>query len=293
MEWLERLNCAVDYIEEHLTEEIHYDKAAKIACCSTFHFQRMFSYIAGIPLSEYIRRRRMTVAAFELQQSDAKVIELALRFGYESPTAFNRAFQSVHGVPPTAAKETGVRLNAYPRISFHISIKGDAKMDYRIEKKETFRIVGLKIPLDKDIEKNFQSVPTFWHEVAQSGNIPKLCSLISGEPNAVLGVSVCMGDEAWEYYIAGVSDLPIPEDFLGFCEYTVPACTWAVFPGKGTMPDSIQVLERRIVTEWLPASGYEYANAPDIEVYLNADPQNAEYEVWLPITKKRWSGEIS
>ena len=286
MEWLERLNCAVNYVEEPLTEEIRYDEAARIACCSTFHFQRMFSYLAGIPLSEYIRRRRMTAAAFELQQSDVKVIELALRFGYESPTAFNRAFQSVHGVPPAAAKETGVTLNTYPRISFHISMKGGAKMDYHIEKKEAFRIVGLKIPLDKDIEKNFQSVPVFWQEVAQSGRIPRLCSLTSGGPDAVLGVSACMGEEAWEYYISVASDLPIPGDFPDLCEYTVPACTWAVFPGKGTMPNSIQELEKRIVTEWLPASGYEYANAPDIEVYLNADPQNAKFEVWLPIIKK-------
>ena len=286
MEWLERLNHVVDYIEEHLAEEIRYDEAAKIACCSTFHFQRMFSYIAGVPLSEYIRRRRMTVAAFELQQSTVKVIDLALRFGYDSPTAFNRAFQSVHGVPPTAAKETGVALNTYPRISFHISIKGDAKMDYRIEKKEAFRIVGLKTPLEKDIEKNFQSVPMFWQKVSQSGAIPKLCTLITGEPNGILGVSACLGEEAWEYYISVTSDLPIPEDFPDLCAYTVPASTWAVFPGKGTMPVSIQELEKRIVTEWLPASGYEYANAPDIEVYQNADPQNAVFEVWLPIVKK-------
>lgn len=286
MEWLERLNCAIDYIEEHLSEEIHYDEAAKIACCSTFHFQRMFSYIAGVPLSEYIRRRRMSVAAFELQQSNVRVIDLALRFGYDSPTAFNRAFQSVHGVPPTAAKETGVTLNAYPRISFHITIKGDVKMDYRIEKKEAFRIVGLKIPLDKEVEKNFQSVPAFWQEVSQSGAIQRLGMLADGTPNAILGVSACMGDNAWAYYIAVASDLPIPNDFPNLCDYTVPACTWAVFPGKGTMPNSIQELEKRIVTEWLPTSGYEYANAPDIEVYLNADPQNAEFEVWLPIVKK-------
>lgn len=286
MEWLERLNCAIDYIEEHLADEIRYDEAAKIACCSTFHFQRMFSYIAGVPLSVYIRRRRMTAAAFALQQSAVKVIDLALRYGYDSPTAFNRAFQSVHSVPPTAAKETGVTLNTYPRISFHISIKGDAKMDYRIEKKEAFRIVGLKIPLDKDIEKNFQSVPVFWQEVSQSGAIPKLCALMNGGSNGVLGVSVCMGDEAWEYYISVASDLPMPDDFPDLCAYTVPACTWAVFLGKGAMPISIQELEKRIVTEWLPSSGYEYANAPDIEVYLNADLQNAEYEVWLPIVKK-------
>jgi AraC family transcriptional regulator len=286
VEWLERLNCAVDYIEGHLAAEIHYAEAAKIACCSTFHFQRMFSYIAGVPLSVYIRRRRMTMAAFELQQSDVKVIDLALRFGYDSPTAFNRAFQSVHGVPPKAAKEAGVTLNTYPRISFHISIKGEAKMDYRIEEKEAFRIVGLKMSLDKEVEKNFQAVPLFWKEAYLSGATEKLRALAASEPKAILGVSACMGEDAWEYYISVASDLPLPADIPNACAYTVQACTWAVFPGKGAMPDSIQELEKRIVSEWLPASGYEYANAPDIEVYLTPDPQNTVFEVWLPIVKK-------
>jgi len=287
VEWLERLNSAMDYIEEHLTENIRYDEAARIACCSTFHFQRMFSYIAGVPLSEYIRRRRMTMAAFMLQQSDVKVIDLAMQFGYDSPTAFNRAFQSVHNVPPSAARETGVPLNSYPPISFHISIKGDAKMDYRIEKKDAFRIIGLKTPLSKDVEKNFQDVPLFWQKVAQSGAMPKLMALADGEPKGILGVCSCMGDETWEYYISVISNLPAECDGLpGLSEYTVPACTWAVFPGKGAMPEAIQELEKRIVTEWLPSSGYEYANAPDIEVYLNADMQNSLFEVWLPIIKK-------
>lgn len=286
MEWIERLNQAVDYLEEHLTDEICYEKAAEIACCSTYHFQRMFSYIAGVSLSEYIRRRRMTAAAFELQQGGAKVIDLALRYGYDSPTAFNRAFQGVHGVSPSAAKKAGITLKSYPRISFHISIRGDAKMDYRIEKKKAFRIVGLSMPMEKDIEKNFQSVPMFWQETSQSGAIPKLYSLANAEPRALLGVSACMGDDEWAYFISVASTLPIPEDSPEFCEYTVQACTWAVFPGKGAMPASIQELEKRIVTEWLPVSGYEYANAPDIEVYLNADPQNTEFEVWLPVIRK-------
>ena len=246
----------------------------------------MFSYIAGVPLSEYIRRRRMTMAAFELQQTDVKVIDLALRYGYDSPTAFNRAFRSVHGVPPTAARETGVLLNTYPRISFHISIKGDVSMDYRIEHKEAFRIVGLKTELDKDVEKNFQAVPVFWQNVSQSGAIPKLSERMDEEPKGLMGVSACMGEDAWEYYIAVASSLPVPDELPNACEFTVPACTWAVFPGRGAMPAAIQELEKRIVTEWLPTSGYEYANAPDIELYLTADPQNTEFEVWLPIVKK-------
>lgn len=285
MEWLERLNRAMDYIEDHLEDTIRYDEAARITCCSTFHFQRMFSYIAGVPLSEYIRRRRMTVAAFELQQKNVKVVDLALCMGYDSPTAFNRAFQSVHGVPPSAARKTGVTLNTYPRITFHISIKGDVKMDYRIEKKGALRMIGVKTKLCGDMEKNFQVVPEFWQKVDKTDTIPALFALMNGEPKALLGVCANAGEEA-EYYIAVLSDQPLPKERPDITEYTVPAGTWAVFPGRGAMPAAIQELEKRMITEWLPASGYEYANAPDIEVYLTADPQDTEFEVWLPVVPK-------
>ena len=124
MEWIERLNKAMSYIEEHITEEIDFEQTAKIACCSAYHFQRMFTYMAGIPLSEYIRRRRMTLAAVELQSSDEKVIDIALKYGYASPTAFNRAFQSVQGITPSAAKKKGTPVKSYPPLSFAITIKG-------------------------------------------------------------------------------------------------------------------------------------------------------------------------
>ena len=286
MEWLDRLNDALDYVEEHLADTVSYDEAAKIACCSTYHFQRMFSYIAGVPLSVYIRRRRMTIAAFRLQRQEEKVVDLALRFGYDSPTAFNRAFQSVHGVPPSAAKAAGVTLNTYPRISFHISIKGDAKMDYRIENKDAFRIIGVKTTLDADMEKNFQTVPKFWQKVTQTGVIPKLTALMDGQPKGLLGVCGNTDEETLEYYIAVSSTRPLPGEHPEVSEYTVPACTWAIFPGRGAMPNAIQELEKRMVTEWLPTSGYEYANKPDIEVYLTEDPRDTQFEVWMPIVKK-------
>jgi AraC family transcriptional regulator len=135
MEWIERLNKAINYIEDNLCNEINYDKAAEIACCSTYHFQRMFSYIAGIPLSLYIRRRRMTLAALELQDDDTKIIDIALKYGYESPTSFNRAFKSIHGILPSLAKINGVSLKAYHQISFRLSIKGDEQMNYRLNKR--------------------------------------------------------------------------------------------------------------------------------------------------------------
>lgn len=282
MDWIERLNSAINYIEAHITEEVDYDQMARIACCSTYHFQRMFAYMAGVPLSEYIRRRKMSLAAVDLQGGDAKIVDVALKYGYASPTAFNRAFQSIHGVAPSAVKKGGITIKSYPPISFKITIKGVEEMNYRIEQKEAFRIVGISQPLYKEIEKNFTIVPQMWGKAATDGTIPTLAALMDGAPMGLLGVSACGDAENWQYFIAVASSQPAPE---GCTEYMIPAATWAIFSGSGTNMD-IQVLEQRIVTEWLPTSGYEYGDAPDIEVYINPDPQNAQYEVWIPVVKK-------
>lgn len=281
MEWIERLNDAVGYIEEHLTEEIDYERLGKIACCSSYHFQRMFTYMAGVPLSEYIRRRRMSLAAVDLQSTGIKIIDVAGKYGYNSPTAFNRAFQSVHGIAPSAVKNEGVSVKSFPPVSFKLIVKGVEEMNYRIETKAAFRIVGVSVPLEKDIEKNFAVIPRKWQETAVNGTLQKLTGLMDTQPMGVLGVSTCNDTEPWRYYIA-VASSQTDRDLE---EYTVPAATWAVFPGAGTN-QSIQDLERRIVTEWLPTSGYEYGSAPDVEVYLNPDPQNAQYEVWIPVVRK-------
>lgn len=283
MEWLEKLNESLKYIESNLDGTIEYEEAAKIACCNVYHFQRMFSYIAGTPLSEYIRNRRLTKAALDLQSGD-KVIDVALRYGYESPTAFNRAFQKIHHVSPSVAQKEGTVLKAYPPISFKITIKGVGEMNYSIVKKEQIRIVGIKALLEKNIEENFKSVPKLWEESAQNGVIDEIVSLMDSHSNGILGVSACMDRlDKWEYYIAIATGKEAPK---GMHEYIIPAGTWAVFPGEGAMPTVIQEIEKRIITEWLPTSGYEYADAPDIEVYLNADPTNAKFEVWIPIRKK-------
>ena len=286
MEWLERLNQSLDYIEENLSGTVSYERAAQIACCSVFHYQRMFSYIAGIPLGEYVRRRRMTEAAFELQTNGMKVIDAALKYGYESPTSFNRAFQSVHGVSPASARTEGIILKAYPRISFKISIKGDAEMNYKIETKNAFRIVGAKEHFLMDVEESFAKVPLFWQKAVQAGIIPILCGINDKPPFGIAGVSTCMNGKIFDYYIAAASDKPAPE---GMEEYEVPACTWAIFDCVGPMPKAIQDLQTRIVSEWLPVSGYEYADAPDIEVYPEGDQTSDGYkcEVWLPVAKKK------
>ncbi len=285
MEWLECLNEAVNYIEENLEDELDLDRIAQIACCSPFHFQRMFSYIADVPLSEYIRRRKMTKAALDLQNSTDRIIDIALKYGYESPTAFNRAFQSVHGMAPSAARAKGVTLKAFPPISFKITIKGDTEMNYRIEMKEAFKIVGIKKHYSMSIEESFLNVPVFWQQTVQSGIIAKLCTLMNKEPLGILGVSTCMNGKDFDYYIAVASNQETPKDMV---DYIVPESLWAVFECIGAMPVAIQNLQKRIISEWLPNSGYEYANAPDIEVYFDGDQQADNYkcEVWLPIVKK-------
>lgn len=183
---------------------------------------------------------------------------------------------------PSLAKAGGVSLKSFSPISFKITIKGAAEMDYRIEKKDAFRIVGIGEQLDKDIEKNFECVPKMWQKAAMDGTIPKLVSLMNSNPMGILGVSVCNDMENWRYLIAVASTEPIDNSLE---EYIVPPSTWAVFSGEGT-GKSIQELEKRIVMEWLPTSGYEYTNAPEIEVYLNPDPENTKYEVWIPVAKK-------
>ena len=155
-------------------------------------------------------------------------------------------------------------------------------MDYRIEKKEAFRIVGISVPLESEIEKNFETVPKHWGKAAQNGTITRLCQLMNSQPLGVLGVSACNDtDDKWRYYIAVASTISDES----FEEYIVPAATWAIFRGEGT-GISIQELEQRIVTEWLPTSGFEYGNGPDVEVYLDPNPENTKYEVWIPVIKK-------
>ncbi|WP_304937740.1 AraC family transcriptional regulator [Dubosiella newyorkensis] len=283
MEWAEKLNQSMNYIEEHLTDEIDYDQLARIACCSTYHYQRMFTYMAGITLAEYIRRRKMSLAAVDLQGGEAKIIDVAQKYGYRSPTAFNRAFQSFHGIAPSSVKDEGISVKSFSPIVFRMSIKGATEMDYRIETKETFRIIGVSAPLEKEIENNFMVVPKMWEDAAKNQTIQKLATMMDSSPKGLLGVSVCNDVEQWKYFIA-VSSTKASDEFE---EYIVPASTWAIFSGTGTN-QSIQELEQRIITEWLPTSGYEYANAPDIEVYLNPDPQNAKYEVWIPVSKKNY-----
>lgn len=286
MEWLKKLSAAIDYIEDNLDSDISYDEAARIACCSTFYFQRIFSYVSGISLSEYIRRRRMTQAAFELQGANTKVIDIALKYGYNSPTSFNRAFQSVHNITPTAARNPGNTLNAYPPIHFSVQVTGENAMAYHIMKKQSMRMAGVRIPLVEDMEENHRIIPKFWTSVLSSGLFSELCGLSNQSPHGILGVSVYENPERIFYYIAAATDKPAPS---GMFKLEIPSATWAVFENNGCFKEKVQNTFRRFYMEWLPFSGFEYAGLPDMEVYpvCREMPISGHSEVWIAIKKDK------
>ncbi|CVI65806.1 Transposon Tn10 TetD protein [Clostridiales bacterium CHKCI001] len=285
MDWLKNLNNAIDYIENNLDKEISYEEAARIACCSTYYFQRMFSYVAGISLSEYIRRRRMSQAAFELQRTDKTVLEVALKYGYTSPTSFNRAFQRVHGINPITAKKKGITLNAYPPIQFSVKITGGSAMAYHIADKEAIRIVGIRTRLTENIEENQINIPIFWKDTLQSKRFMDICELSNKNPNGILGISVYQDLENIFYYIAAATTEEIP---IGMYECEIPAATWVIFENDGPFKETVQTIFQRFYTEWLPFSGYEYAGLPDIEIYpiVKGNPLNGHSEVWISIKEK-------
>lgn len=227
MDWMKRLNQSIDYIEQHLAEELDYEKIAEIADCPSYYFQQMFLYMSGITLREYIRRRRLSLAAVELQKDNEKVIDIALKYGYESSTAFTRAFKNFHGVAPSAIKEEGASLQAYPPIRFTISVNGEQPLKFRVEEKEAFRIIGVTCPLERELTKNFEVIPSVWDAALADGTLARMGALIEGEPQGLLGISV-HHTEDWKYFLAVRSDKTDEH----FDEFEIPACTWAVFEGS-------------------------------------------------------------
>ena len=284
MDWLERFNGAIDYIEARLDGEISYDAAARIACCSTYHFQRMFSYIAGVSLSEYIRRRRLTLAAFELQAGGVKVIDTALKYGYESPEAFTRAFKVLHGVAPASARTIGVALKAYPKMTFFISIKGEIGMKYRIMQREGFQVFGVYTEISTNRERAFEQVPQFFRKCDED-LVPDEINELLGRFHDNLTISALYDytDTTSKYMLCNFLPkcLSVPEKFAVL---NVPPSAWAVFD----VPDcEMQAAWRRIWSEWFPASGYESVKGVSFEMYYGlALHENAFGEIWIPVTKK-------
>ncbi len=285
MEWLNRMRDAIDYIENNIETELDPEEIAKVACCSTFHFQRMFLMLTGVTLKDYIRKRRLTLAAQEIAVSDTKVIDLALKYGYDSPESFSKAFRRTHGCTPSAARKPGVKLKAFPRISFQLYLKGDKDMDYRIVERKEFKIIGKALTVTTKDGENLRRIPKFWDECNEDGTCENLLSISNG--GNLLGVCIDFDHEKEEItYMVAVEDKGYSKD--GFTTRVIPEATWAVFTAVGPMPNAIQEVWKKIFQEWFPATGYEHAKGPELEVYFDGDPGSDDYrsEVWIPIIKK-------
>ncbi|GGH75868.1 AraC family transcriptional regulator [Compostibacillus humi] len=287
MEKLQKLLDSIEYIESNLDKNLEIEEIAKVACMSKFHFQRMFSMLTGYTVSEYIRNRRITVAAQELVHSKAKVIDVALKYGYESPEAFTKAFRKIHGVSPSAAKKNSQSLKAYPKLSFQIQLKGDVEMDYKIVEKEAFTVIGKSIRTTTIGGENHRQIAAFWDESNKNGFTAELAK--SCGPLGLIGICLDFDKklENFSYLIGAEKTMEqFPHDWE---ERTIPAATWAVFPVHGAMPHAMPKVWNRIFSEWFPATGYEHSGGPDMEVYVSEDdPSSDDYysEIWVPIKTK-------
>lgn len=290
MDWIKLFNEAINYIEDNLTGEISYDTVSKIVGCSIYNFQRMFSYIADKPLSEYIRSRRLTLAAFDVLNSAERIIDIAYKYGYESQDAFSRAFRTFHGVLPSTVRNETTVLKSCPKLSFQITIKGENHMNYQIEQWPTFKVAGFRKHI-KTAEA-FNVIPQIWDMVWKDGTINQLTELFQQadyRPAGFLGVSAVGqsgNSEEMDYYLAVTNYVEVDNcNYVhvpnGMEELSFPAATWAIFEANGELPDAVQKIYKQFYTEWLPNSGYRFSDIPVIESYMMDNHQ----EVWIAIEK--------
>jgi AraC family transcriptional regulator len=290
MDSLKNMNGAIKFIEENLTNEIDFKEVARLAYCSEYHFKRMFSFLAGISLSEYIRRRRLTLAAFELKNSNIKVIDIAIKYGYSSPDSFARAFQHLHGITPSEARSNGHSLKAYPPMSFQLSIKGGNEMNYRIEEKEAFHIIGIKKRVPIIFNGVNPEIASMWKSLDEK-TINELKNLSNVEPLGLLSASANFSEGRLEekgeldHYIGAATTRECPDNLTML---NVDASTWAVFEAVGPFPETLQNVWGRIYSEWFPSSNYEQREGPEILWNENKDLTSPTFrsEIWIPVMKK-------
>lgn len=276
--WTEGIQNAVSYIEENLTEELRIEDIAARAYVSAFHFQRIFSVLCGHTVGEYIRNRRLSLAAEELSSGDARVIDVAYKYGYESPDSFSRAFTRFHGISPSAAKEKGAELRAFAPLRIHLTLKGGTVMEYKIVEKSAFTVIGRSGMFNT--ETSYQEIPEFWAEHYRNGGGEIICGMYG----------VCMDSDGknFEYLIAD-DYRPWKEVPSGYITRVIPAGTWAVFPCRGALPKALQDVNTQIWTEWLPScKEYKLGGNYNLEVYLTPpqpDPNDNYCEIWVPVEK--------
>lgn len=287
MDFVQSLQSAIDFMEENLLEPINYEDVAKHIYLSSYHFHRTFSLITGITANEYIRNRRLSMAGQEISISDAKVIDIALKYGYDSPESFTKAFTRFHGITPNAARRAGMKLKSYNRLLIKIKLEGGYVMDYRIEKREPFKLLAKvkKFRNESISEQGNTEIPDFWKESGKDGTF-EILKANSSKPD-VYGACAPISKESKHFdYGIGMEYTgdSVPE---GYTIWNVKPTLWAVFKCIGETGDCIGETWSKIFSEFLPGSDYSMLDDTDFELYSETAGSDCFCEIWVPVEKKK------
>lgn len=290
MDTLKNLNDALSYIEKNLDARIDFDIVAKLSGTSNYHFRRLFSYLSGMSLNTYIRNRKLSQASLDLQKENSKVIDVALKYGYNSADSFTRAFKEWSGLNPSEVKKAK-NLKLFPRITFQLTIQGGIDLNYRVEKKEAFKLVGIskRVPIifegqNPEIIKLIQSITKEQKEKLQSFRNTNVKTVVNASYNFDGGRNEEKGDV--DHLVGSITTLD--REFPNFDVVEVPAITWAIFTSQGSFPKTMQETWAKIASEWLPSSNYELADVPEISFTGDlSDLENVYSEIWIGVKTKK------
>lgn len=287
MEWNEKLQRIIDYVEDHLQrreEPIDENVVSDIAGCSFGFFQKVFSYMNGISFSEYIRSRKLTLAGYDLKSTDLKVVDISYKYGYASPTSFTKAFQQFHGITPKEARDCRSELKIAPKMQ----ISNRQQYSWHIDQKESFRLIGKSKTFSCKNGEHCLQIPEFWSECHARGDTAKLISLDRGNPKGIFGLftDFCEQRDETVYSIMVISDQEAPP---GFDEIVIPPAAWAVFDCHGKIPQSIHHGWKYLNEEWLIKYPFKHAPCPELEWYSDGDQTSDTYkaQIWIPIIEER------
>lgn len=291
MDWVESLWRALDYMETHLRENIGVEEAAQAAFLSPFYLQKGFKILTGYTVGEYLRCRRLYCAGLELVSGEERVIDLALRYGYDTPESFAKAFRRFHGCSPRQVREGTGTLRPFLPLTISITLQGGKDMDYKLEAMETLTLIGIRRQIP--FESSYGVIPDFWDEFCQrcqtGQNPPDVQAAVEANNIGEFGLCAvgCPEDQFFDYWIAGIyRGGPVPK---GLGTITLPALTWAKFRCVGPLPSGLQTVNTYLFKEWLPGNPeYTIAQEISLEWYSEGDPSAADYEsgIWVPVVKK-------
>lgn len=285
MEWNEKLQTIIDYVENHLQrdqEPINLQEISNIAGCSIDFFQKVFSYMNGISFAEYVRSRKLTLAGYDLKSTNLRVIDISYKYGYDSPTSFTKAFQQFHGITPREARDKNAKLQIVPKM------KMSSKQDYswQLEQKPSFRLIGKSIQYTSG--EQYTKIPEFWNECQRNGTFSHLISIDKGKPQGLFGLfhDENPDSDKMEYSIMVISDIDLPE---GYHEMVIPENTWAIFECRGAVPEAIQKGWKYLQEEWVIKYPFQHAKCPELEWYSSQNSYDTNYlsQIWIPIIDEK------